>query len=58
VLLKNLRNRIPLLKGKCGRCNFKDICAGNFRSRAETLYGDIWQEDPACYLTEDEILDK
>jgi len=58
VLLKNLRNRIPFLKGKCGRCNFKDICAGNFRSRAETLYGDIWQEDPACYLTEDEILDK
>lgn len=58
ALLKNLRNRILLLKGKCGRCNFKDICAGNFRARAEALYGDIWQEDPACYLTEDEILDR
>ncbi|MDO8663105.1 MAG: radical SAM protein [Candidatus Omnitrophota bacterium] len=54
-LLKNLRNRVPLLKGKCGRCHFKDCCAGNFRVRAEAVYGDIWQEDPACYLNEQEI---
>jgi len=54
-LLRNLRNRNPLLKGKCGRCRFQDICAGNFRVRAEAVYGDVWQEDPACYLTEDEI---
>lgn len=55
-LLHNLRNRIPLLKGKCGRCHFQDICAGNFRVRAEAFYGDVWQEDPACYLSEEEIL--
>lgn len=55
-LLRNLRNRTPLLKGKCARCNFKDICAGNFRARAEAVYGELWQEDPACYLTEEEIL--
>lgn len=54
-LLKNLRNRIPLLKGKCARCNFQDICAGNFRVRAEAVHSDVWQEDPACYLTEEEI---
>ena len=54
-LLKNLRNRRPLLKGKCARCRFQDICAGNFRVRAEAFYGDVWQEDPACYLTEEEI---
>jgi len=54
-LLKNLRSRLALLKGKCGRCNFKDICAGNFRVRAEAFYGDVWQEDPACYLSEEEI---
>mgnify|MGYP003392553484 CR=1 FL=1 len=57
-LLRDLRKRIPLLKGKCGRCNFKDICAGNFRARAEAFYADIWQEDPACYLTEEEILSR
>ena len=55
-MLKNLRNRLPLLKGKCGRCHFQDICAGNFRVRAEAFYGDGWQEDPACYLSEEEIM--
>ncbi len=55
-LLRDLRNRLPLLKGKCGRCHFQDICAGNFRVRAEAFYGDVWQEDPACYLSEEEIL--
>ncbi len=55
-LLNGLRHKVPLLKGKCGRCKFKDACAGNFRVRAEAVYGDIWQEDPACYLTEEEIL--
>lgn len=54
-LLGNLRNRLKLLKGKCGRCHFHDICAGNFRVRAEAVYGDVWQEDPACYLSEEEI---
>ena len=57
-LLMNLRNRIPLLKGKCGRCHFQDVCAGNFRARAEAISGDIWQEDPACYLTEEEVLSR
>lgn len=55
VLMRNLRNRLPLLKGKCGRCHFQDICAGNFRVRAEAFYGDVWQEDPACYLSEEEV---
>ena len=54
-LLASLRNRKTLLKGRCGRCVWKDICNGNFRARAESVYGDMWQEDPACYLTEDEI---
>lgn len=55
ALLRGLRNRAPLLKGKCSRCNFKDLCGGNFRVRAETVYQDVWQEDPACYLTEEEV---
>ncbi|MDP3789636.1 MAG: radical SAM protein [Candidatus Omnitrophota bacterium] len=56
ALLRNLRNRLPLLKGKCSRCSFRDICGGNFRVRAEAFYGDVWQEDPACYLSEEEIM--
>ena len=50
-----LRDRKALLKGRCARCNYLDICNGNLRERAEATFGDIWQEDPACYLTDQEI---
>jgi 12,18-didecarboxysiroheme deacetylase len=55
TLLVSLRNRKELLTGRCGRCTWKTICNGNFRVRAEAVHGDTWAEDPACYLTEDEI---
>ena len=54
-LLQGLRNRKKLLKGRCSRCKFLDICNGNLRVRAEAVYGDTWAEDPACYLSEQEI---
>jgi len=54
-LMAGLKNRKDLLKGKCGRCVWKDICNGNFRVRAEAVFDDVWAEDPACYLTEEEI---
>ncbi len=54
-ILNGLRNRLPLLKGKCGRCRFQPICGGGFRVRAEQIHGDPWAEDPGCYLTEEEI---
>jgi len=54
-LLRGLRNRKPLLKGRCGQCRYLDICNGNFRVRAEAVHGDVWAPDPACYLTDAEI---
>jgi radical SAM protein with 4Fe4S-binding SPASM domain len=54
-LLAQLRNRLPLLKGRCARCRFLNICGGSFRVRALQVHGDPWAEDPACYLTDDEI---
>jgi len=54
-ILRGLKNRKGLVKGKCGRCRFFDICNGNFRARAEAAFQDLWAEDPACYLTEEEI---
>jgi radical SAM protein with 4Fe4S-binding SPASM domain len=54
-LLAQLRNRLPLLKGRCGVCRFKDICGGSFRVRAAQVHGDPWAADPACYLTDEEI---
>lgn len=54
-ILAGLRNRLPLLKGRCGACRFKDICGGSFRARAWQVHGDPWASDPACYLTDEEI---
>ncbi len=54
-LLHNFKDKRPHLKGRCQRCRFLNICAGNFRHRAEAVHGDIWADDPACYLTDEEI---
>jgi AdoMet-dependent heme synthase len=35
------------LKGKCGVCEFKDICGGS-RARAYALTGDLMAEEPCC----------
>jgi putative heme d1 biosynthesis radical SAM protein NirJ1 len=54
-VLAGLKNRKPLLKGRCAACRWLDICNGNFRARAEAVTGDFWESDPACYLTDKEI---
>jgi len=43
------------VKGRCGQCAYLGICGGNTRVRAHQLTGDPWQEDPACYLSNEEI---
>ncbi len=50
-----LRDRQRHLKGRCGSCQFLDICNGNLRARAESYFGDFLAPDPACYLTDEEI---
>ena len=45
-LFRNLRSP-DLLKGRCGRCEFRDICGGS-RSRAFGLTGDPFETDPWC----------
>ncbi len=54
-LLRGLKNRKGLLKGRCARCRYLDLCNGNLRVRAEAVFGDVWAEDPACYLSDEEI---
>ena len=54
-LMRGLKNRRNLLKGRCARCRYVEICNGNLRVRAEAVFGDVWAQDPACYLTDDEI---
>jgi 12,18-didecarboxysiroheme deacetylase len=54
-LLAKLKDKKPYVKGRCAACRFLNICGGNFRARAEAYYGDVWAQDPACYLTDEEI---
>ncbi|MBR2214507.1 MAG: putative heme d1 biosynthesis radical SAM protein NirJ1 [Selenomonadaceae bacterium] len=54
-IMAGLKNRQPLLKGRCAKCRFLAYCNGNFRTRAEAKTGDFWAADPACYLTDEEI---
>ncbi|AGA69742.1 putative heme d1 biosynthesis radical SAM protein NirJ1 [Desulfitobacterium dichloroeliminans LMG P-21439] len=54
-ILAGLKDRKPLLKGRCSKCQYLDNCNGNFRTRAEAVTGDFWESDPACYLTDEEI---
>lgn len=54
-VLAGLKNRKSLLQGRCATCRWLDLCNGNFRARAAAVSGDFWGEDPACYLTDEEI---
>lgn len=45
-ILKSLRNP-KNLKGKCGACEYSDICGGS-RSRAYSYHGDFMASDPSC----------
>jgi MoaA/NifB/PqqE/SkfB family radical SAM enzyme len=35
------------LRGKCGACQFKDLCGGS-RARAYAMTGDCLDSDPMC----------
>lgn len=54
-IMAGLKDRKPLLKGRCSKCIYLDNCNGNFRTRAEARTGDFWESDPSCYLTDEEI---
>lgn len=54
-LMAGLKAKPRRVKGRCGECSYFDICGGNTRVRAYQLSGDPWAEDPACYLSDDEI---
>ena len=55
AFLQQIKDKKNHVAGRCQRCRWLDVCAGNFRARAEAATGDPWGEDPACYLTDEEI---
>lgn len=53
--LAKLRKKGDHLTGpRCGCCQYKELCGG-CRIRAEVVHGDLWADDPACFLTDEEI---
>ncbi len=49
--LLKLRDKAGHLEGRCGECRYKSLCGG-CRIRAEAATGNLWGEDPACYLAD------
>ena len=54
-VMAKLKEKGKHVHGRCAGCRWLDVCAGNFRVRAEAATGDLWAHDPQCYLTDDEI---
>ena len=51
AFLLKLRDKASHVAGRCGECRYKTLCGG-CRIRAEAASGNLWGEDPACYLTD------
>lgn len=50
------RDRPRAIKGRCERCAWYDMCNGGLRVRAVSGTGDFSAPDPACYLSEEEVV--
>ncbi len=57
-LMKGLKNRLPLLKGRCASCMWQAQCGGGLRTRSYLATQDPWAEDPGCYLSDEEIFNE
>ena len=54
-LMAKLKQKKQFVQGRCRACRWLAVCGGNFRVRAEAVNGDIWADDPQCYLTDEEV---
>jgi 12,18-didecarboxysiroheme deacetylase len=52
--LMKMKDKKKHVQGRCAGCSWLNVCGGNFRARAESE-GALWEPDPACYLTDEEI---
>jgi len=55
-VLKKLRNKADFADARCRRCKWFDLCKGNFRFLGTETGSQYWLNEPACYLTDKEIL--
>ena len=55
-VLNKLRNKGQFADARCRRCKWFDLCKGNFRFLGTRADYECWQNEPACYLTDEEIV--
>ena len=56
-IMRGLKQQPRNIGGRCATCKHFEICGGNTRVRAQQLSGNVWAEDPGCYLEDSEILE-
>lgn len=54
-VMAGLKQRPRPVTGRCEKCAYFNICGGNTRVRAWQTSGNLWVEDPGCYLNDTEI---
>jgi len=51
-VLIRFRDKQARFGGRCGMCQYRDLCGGGCRIRAHAAEGDFLAEDPFCYVTD------
>ncbi len=54
-VLDKLRKKSEFADKRCLTCKWFDLCKGNFRFLADKTDYENWLNEPACYLTDEEI---
>jgi len=54
-VLNKLRNKAQFADKRCRRCKWFDLCKGNYRFLGADSDDKYWLNEPACYLTDEEI---
>jgi len=54
-VLNKLRNKSEFADARCLKCKWFDLCKGNFRFLGTETGPEYWLNEPACYLTDEEI---
>jgi radical SAM protein with 4Fe4S-binding SPASM domain len=54
-VLNKLRNKTKFADKRCLKCKWLDLCKGNFRFLDSRANDEYWLNEPACYLTDEEI---
>ncbi len=54
-VLNKLRNKSQFADKRCLRCKWFDLCKGNYRFLTGKADDKYWLNEPACYLTDEEI---